>query len=436
MGKRKRNKDEVNASDRLEARRKRVDKLLQHGAARISHHLKAAKKTDTSEAAVIKVPDTKGVESRTLILTGPQAIDTRSCAIEKVQKSLKKILTHPALPESIKTFVKEPKDGITRDVISKLWKNKGAQKALNKLLTELETALELPGALAQQGKKAKARASEVSRKLSSWYHKLSNALVQLDKQHTATNEDVAENVKHNAVQEEPGMDSGIELAPNTTEERQSHNMPLESAFSADDDKAKKKKLKLDLAAFERIVRHGIRQPKLKQSNLPTPYRPAEQPSSTPEPTLTMTQTATSDKGSAFLPSLSAPDDASTYSGDSSDSDLNLRATHPQRKNRPGQQARRLRNERKFGNNARHLQKKSRDAGWDMKRGAVEQVPRLKRKRSHDNLRDATATQGTGNKRQKRDDVGTLHPSWVAKKKMKVAESSVSAWSGKKMTFDD
>jgi hypothetical protein len=72
----------------------------------------------------------------------------------------------------------------------------------------------------------------------------------------------------------------------------------------------------------------------------------------------------------------------------------------------------------------------------MKRGAVEQAPRLKKKQSHDNLRDATATQGQGNKRQKRDDEGTLHPSWVAKKKVKTTESNLSAWSGKKMTFDD
>ena len=435
MGKRKRSKNEVNASDQLESQRKRVDKLLQRGIARISRHLEAAKKTDTSEAAAIKVQGTKRVKSRKPILTGEQVIDTRSCATEKVQKSLKKILSHPTLPESIKTFEKEPKDGITRDIISKLWNYKGPQKALNKLLAELENALDLPGGLVQQGKKAKARASEASCKLSRWNHKLANALVQLDKQHIVANEDAAENVEHNAVHEEPGMDSGIELAPHTAEGSKSHDIPLESVSSAGDDKAKRR-LKPDLAVFERMVRHAIRQPKLKQNNLPAAYRPPEQPSSTPEPTLTKTLTATSHKGSAFLPSLSAPDDASIYGSDSSDSDLDILKTRPQRKNRPGQKARRLRNERKFGNNARHLRKDRRDAGWDMKRGAVEQAPRLKKKRSHDNLHDAIAAQSHGNKRQKRDDEGTLHPSWMAKKKMKAAENSVMAWSGKKMTFDD
>ena len=60
MGKRKRNEDEVNASDLLEAQRKRVDKLLQRRIATISHHLEVAKKTDNSEAAAIKVPSAKG----------------------------------------------------------------------------------------------------------------------------------------------------------------------------------------------------------------------------------------------------------------------------------------------------------------------------------------------------------------------------------------
>jgi len=84
-----------------------------------------------------------------------------------VQKSLKKVLSHPALPESIKAFVKEPKDDITRDAISKLWNHKGPQKALNKVLVGLEKALDLPGALVHQDKKAKGKASEASYKLSS-----------------------------------------------------------------------------------------------------------------------------------------------------------------------------------------------------------------------------------------------------------------------------
>ena len=64
-------------------------------------------------------------------------------------------------------FVKQPKDGTTRDAISKLWNHKGPQKALNKLLAELEKVLELPGAIVSKGKKAKACDSEASCKLSS-----------------------------------------------------------------------------------------------------------------------------------------------------------------------------------------------------------------------------------------------------------------------------
>ena len=69
MGKRKRSDEEVNAFDRLENQRKRVDKLVQRGTATISHHLEAAKKTDASEAAAIKVQSAKGAKLRKLILT-------------------------------------------------------------------------------------------------------------------------------------------------------------------------------------------------------------------------------------------------------------------------------------------------------------------------------------------------------------------------------
>ena len=252
----------------------------------------------------------------------------------------------------------------------------------------------------------------------------------MGKQHTAVNQEAADCFKHDGVQEEQGLDSGIELAPETAKMRKPHDMPLELASSTDEDKANRR-LKPDLAAFERIIRHEIRQPKPKQKSLSTPYRPAEQPSSTPEPASTNAATTTRGMDNMFLLSLTAPNDASI-----SDSDVELLATRPERKNRPGQQARRLRNERKYGSNARHLQKDGRDAGWDKKRGAVEQAPRLKKKRAHDNLRSTAATQARGNKRQNRDDEGTLHPSWKAKKKLKTAENSVSAWSGKKTTFGD
>ena len=66
--------------------------------------------------------------------------------------------------------MKEPKDGIIRDVISKLWNHKGPQKALYKLLTELEDALELRGTLVKKDKKAEAWASKACCKLSKWYH--------------------------------------------------------------------------------------------------------------------------------------------------------------------------------------------------------------------------------------------------------------------------
>ncbi|KAL1840894.1 hypothetical protein VTJ49DRAFT_7636 [Mycothermus thermophilus] len=160
--------------------------------------------------------------------------------------------------------------------------------------------------------------------------------------------------------------------------------------------------------------------------------------------------------------------AGYISGSESASDIDEAAV---RKNRRGQRARQAIWEKKFGDKAKHLQKQARDAGWDLKRGAVEPGAKPWKHGIRNPLLDkgkekgGAAEGGNGKGRAKgpagrggnlpskdskpshsqgppkkapaprsRDDTGPLHPSWEAKRKAK--EKMLTApFQGKKITFD-
>jgi hypothetical protein len=131
----------------------------------------------------------------------------------------------------------------------------------------------------------------------------------------------------------------------------------------------------------------------------------------------------------------------------------------QRKNRRGQRARQEIAEKKYGKNANHLRKaaakeaRSRDAGWDAKRGATEGTGRGRgfgnwvggrnsgRKPTGPNgdavvgRRDFGAGKGRLETKVK-ENGGPLHPSWEAAKRRKEQSlGKIQAFSGKKVTFD-
>ena len=162
--------------------------------------------------------------------------------------------------------------------------------------------------------------------------------------------------------------------------------------------------------------------------------PAKKPAtSTAKPTKTLKPT-----DSTFLPSLMG----GYISGSESASDLD---EAPVRKNRRGQRARQATWEKKYGEKAKHLvEPKGRDAGWDMKRGAVGGGDGKPWKRG---IRNPLADRGKGSgandtrlggppkKERVRDDVGTLHPSWEARRLAKEKEKMSAPFEGKKITFD-
>lgn len=145
----------------------------------------------------------------------------------------------------------------------------------------------------------------------------------------------------------------------------------------------------------------------------------------------------------FLPSLMG---GYISGSDSEASDIDLAPAT--RKNRRGQKARQAIWEKKYKAQAKHLEKQAsgRDAGWDLKRGAVDGSSRTpwkqgiktpfgkKSSAAADNQAPAEARPKPQRKPLKKDDEGPLHPSWEARKKAKEAQQT-AAFQGKRVVFD-
>ncbi|RYP72017.1 hypothetical protein DL771_004486 [Monosporascus sp. 5C6A] len=170
--------------------------------------------------------------------------------------------------------------------------------------------------------------------------------------------------------------------------------------------------------------------------------------------------------SAFLPTLMG----GYISGSESASDVDVAPAA--KKNRRGQRARQAIWEKKYGERARHKQeqakkmKDSRDSGWDMRRGAVDENGGAKpwkkgirnpfeksavhpdrqrqvqdgHRHQHQGRDRANSEEGRempaprSRSKPKKDDAGPLHPSWAAAKKAK-EESQKVAFQGRKVVFD-
>lgn len=155
-----------------------------------------------------------------------------------------------------------------------------------------------------------------------------------------------------------------------------------------------------------------------------------------------------DGNTTFLPSLMG----GYFSGSESASDVDVAP----RKKRLGQRQRQAIAERKHGEKANHVrshasqQKKGRDSGWDMRRGAVDGEDQARGKQpwkkgvsnplggGGKNRREAPGKRGGQQERpsqkpKSRDDLGVLHPSWEARKKAKETQQA-AAFQGTKITF--
>ncbi|KAH7119649.1 BUD22-domain-containing protein [Dendryphion nanum] len=127
--------------------------------------------------------------------------------------------------------------------------------------------------------------------------------------------------------------------------------------------------------------------------------------------------------SHFVPALTH---AAYFSGSESEAS-DLDAELAPKKNRKGQRARQKIWEKKYGDKAKHVAKEDRNKGWDAKRGAVDSKDWRGGNGSRSGARGGGGrgpqlsgenAQPVTKKVTKRDDVGTLHPSWAAAKAAK------------------
>ena len=168
-------------------------------------------------------------------------------------------------------------------------------------------------------------------------------------------------------------------------------------------------------------------------------------STSPPPKIRKSDVPPTASNSTFIPSLMG----GYWSGsESAEGDEAVESNA--RKNRMGQQARRLLWEKKFGKKANHLKRKERDEGWDPRKGAGGGRGRGRggrgRGRGHDrgpdrNLGSRSEGRGSGangypvaSRVKGKKDEAPLHPSWEAAKKAKELKRNV-AFQGKKVVFD-
>lgn len=156
------------------------------------------------------------------------------------------------------------------------------------------------------------------------------------------------------------------------------------------------------------------------------------------------------QSTTFLPSLTMGGYWSGSEEEATDDDG--AAGPPKRKNRMGQQARRALWEKKYGARANHVQeemkkqKRSRDSGWDTRKGATGGGDRrggdrggrggfgTGRPQNRYDDRSGAGQSHTSKPRGPPKDTGPLHPSWEAKRKLK-EQASTATFQGKKVTFD-
>ncbi|EFQ98384.1 bud site selection protein 22 [Nannizzia gypsea CBS 118893] len=151
----------------------------------------------------------------------------------------------------------------------------------------------------------------------------------------------------------------------------------------------------------------------------------------------------------FLPTLMG----GYWSGSESEPEQDYAPVVPERKNRMGQQARRKLWEKKYGNNAKHIQKqakeqaqgKNRDSGWDLRRGATAQKD-TRGKYGRNKIRGSQRKEATESHAtrvpavsqppmaKRSNDDKPLHPSWQAAIKRKESKTQ-SSFQGKKVVFD-
>ncbi|KAI7133280.1 hypothetical protein D0864_12053 [Hortaea werneckii] len=425
------------------AKQQRVQHKLKQGAVKIGHAFKLAKgferqklgRRQKSAGAEKKEQDIQRINAEIAAL---KTLDTTSAGRHHLYKTLTKIkavAASPDLPSEVLQQHPLSTDSALLNVHARLCNSNPVKQALPAVLADVQNAL---GIMVDNGKaikKKRLRAKDYEHAESAWH------TVQDDKKslHQVWNPGSAPNESESAGDDETEMRrAGMDRDSSGDFEHLDHR--LASSGGEDSDKASHAGDNID--DLERqLAAEGFGRSKTAAK---TSYdhtadlslsEEDPEPSPSPEP-----QKAPAPKKTTFIPSLTMGGYVSG-SGSDPESDIDVAP----KKNRRGQRARQALWEKKFGQKAKHLQKTSRNAGWDPKRGATDGTERkpgqkpgmvnpakrqLDREHTFANRRDG----GHASKKHK-DDQGPIHPSWEAAKKAKEKKEGGAAFAGKKITFD-
>jgi hypothetical protein len=237
-----------------------------------------------------------------------------------------------------------------------------------------------------------------------------------------------------------GFDSGSESESNSLSRYDGLLGGSSESESDQDDDEDREPSKLSVGISRKALLDDISLSDSGSSRSPSPLPKTKKKKKTGAP-------APTKAGSTFLPTLMGGYWSGTEESGTNDEEV----APPPRKNRRGQRARQAIAEKKHGANAAHIKNKpapapkNRDRDWDAQRGARSddvsgrggnsRVARFL-SRSKEQVTGENATElGTRKKAVKdRDDLGVLHPSWVAAKKAK-DEKKQAKFAGKKVVFD-
>jgi hypothetical protein len=421
MSKRKRSEERSPAEDSSDIQKIQQLKIqITRGISELSASLEQARRFERQKLGKRQHDKNRGdADSRKLNIeiASLKALDMKTVATNRLHKNLVKtqsIAKTGLLPDDVKMPTTGTIDKTTADLMARLFKHRGAVEALETTMTAVRKILGVQSSMNGVSKRQKLEQPHQRKDITSQ-----------SPEHTTPHDETS-------------------LSPSDETAEQPHKKPKAGSNTNDISDSEE-----EFTAFD----DRLASSSSENDEFPQPPGVDSESESDPYDTTIITKTTTS----AFLPSLSMGGYMSNSDSDATDVEDHIAP----RKNRRGQRARQAIWEKKFKDKAKHLKdppkkqkKDKRDEGWDLQKGAVSSDASKANKRlaaaarrrdkgpSGGNTapmgkkRDFDDSEAKPEKKEKhRDDAGSLHPSWRAKKQMKQQTVGIGGFKGKKVTFD-
>ena len=397
-----------------------------------------------------------------------KALDLEKVAEQHVRRTIGKVKSlkdHEALPESVREIEKEG-DQAKLNVLARLYKVAAVKKEVDALIDDLKEIVGGGDGVGVDGGAGKERGGKEKEKKRKVQEEDDVDMLDLSDEDSVAARLFNARIAAPSSGEESEGDLSDDGRPPSIQDSESEHDPdadLEAASDSDAD---------SFAGFS-ASNSNSDTPMTRSIAPPSDLSDSSASDSASSISLTIPQKSKAPKptaapnASTFLPGLSH---AAYMSGDESASSLDEKP----RKNRRGQRARQKIAEAKYGKAAKHIEKNERKQGWDAKRGAVSSdakpgnrkdrraaekgmkakggrgpvisgenaAPLGQRRGGGGGGGGAAAAGGDGGAAKKgprKDDTGSLHPSWAAAKAAKESKKLKIDLGGakvaKKITFD-